>query len=150
MAFYTNLINAWNSTTQPPTGVTGTPLSSGMSTQLKINAVNSWTVTGSVPTSLNVTGSQILNCINWTEFNALTAQQQDNVMALCNNPGSLLGGSGQLTHMASGMIVAYFSNGGPTILALTALAQSIPQPWCIVNGYPNYLTVLDATAAGLS
>ena len=106
MAYYTALINAWNSATQPPVGVTGTGLT-GLTTEQKIAAINGWTVTGTVPTSLLVTGSQLLNCINWTEFAALTAPQQSNLLALCQVPGQLQGGSGETSFMADGMILAY-------------------------------------------
>jgi hypothetical protein len=156
VAYYDALIAAWNSATQPPAGVTGTAITGGMTTAQKIAAVNGWTVTGSVPTSFTVTGAQLLNCINWAEFNALTPQQQSNLLALCQVPGPLLGGSGNTAHMAAGMILAYFTNlSGPTITALTALAQATVQTWAAANGYPNAqnggggLTLVDAANAGL-
>ena len=46
MGDYGALIAAWNSATQPPTGVTGTALTSGMTTAQKLAAVNGWTVPG--------------------------------------------------------------------------------------------------------
>jgi hypothetical protein len=150
MSYYTNLINAWNSATQPPTGVTGTPLT-GLTTANKIIAVNGWTITGTVPTVLSVTGTQLLNCINYAEFKALTATQQANLLALCNSPGLLIGGSANTAQMADGMILDYFTNhSGPTILALTALAQAAVTPWWQANGYSGPISQPDVTAAGLS
>ena len=151
MAYYTALITAWDGATQPPTGVTGTALTGGMTTAQKLAAVNGWTVTGSVPTSFYVTGNQLANCINWTEFAALTAAQQQNLLLLCIIPGQLLGGSGNTTFLVDGMILAYFTNkSGPTITALTALAEAAVTPWWAANGYPGPFNAADAAEAGLS
>lgn len=151
MAYYTALINAWNGATQPPTGVTGTGLTGSMTTAQKIAAVNGWTVTGTVPTSFTVSGAQLLNCINWTEFAALTAPQQANLLMLCAVPGALLGGSSNVALVTDGMFLAYFTNhSGPTIAALTALAQGTVQPWWQANGYTSPISTADTTAAGLS
>jgi hypothetical protein len=149
MSYYTALITAWNGATQPPAGVTGAGLTGGMSTAQKLAAVNAWTVVGSVPTSILVTGAQVANCINWTEFAALTATQQANLLALCNQPGQLLSGSAQLTHLLPGMLLAYFSVSGPTIVALTALAAATPQPWWQYAGYFGSFNASDAQLAGL-
>lgn len=150
MAYYTALINAWNGATQPPTGVVGTAITGGMTTAQKLAAVNGWSVTGSVPTSFFTTGDKILNCINWSEFNALTSVQQSNVLAMCNIVGQLLGGSAQTSHLVAGMIIAYFPAAGPTITALTALAQGSTNPWWQVNGYPRTFDLGDVSTAGLS
>ena len=151
MAQYTNLIAAWNGATQPPTGVTGSPLLGGDTTAQKLAKVQAWTVTGAVPTTLYVTGSQLANCINYAEFKALTAAQQANLLALCNNPGSLLGGSANTAFLGDGMILDYFTNkSGPTILALTALAQATVQPWWQYAGYTSQIGLQDVQAAGLS
>lgn len=150
MAYYTALITGWNGATQPPTGVTGTAITGGMTTGQKLAAVNGWTVTGIVPTTFFTSGDKILNCINWTEFNTLTAQQQSNVLAMCNNLGQLLGGSGNTTHLVAGMIIAYFPAAGVTITALTALAQSTTLPWWQTNSYPRAFDLGDISAAGLS
>jgi hypothetical protein len=148
---YANLVTAWNGATQPPTGVTGAALTGGMTTAQKLAAVNAWTVVGAVPTSFFITGTQLLNCINWTEFAALTAQQQSNLLALCNNPGPILSGSGNAAFIAAGMILAYFTNhSGPTVLALTALAQGIAQPWWQFAGYGGPMSLADTQLAGLS
>jgi hypothetical protein len=149
MAYYTALIAAWDSATQPPAGVTGAGLT-GLSTAAKLAAVNAWTFTGSSPTAFGITGVQIANCINWAEFNALTAQQQSNVLALCNQPGSYIGGSAETAHLVDGMIIAYFPSGGPTMTALTALAEGIVQPWWQYAGYPGLFDLQDVTNAGLS
>jgi hypothetical protein len=154
MAYYTALIAAWNGATQPPTGVEGTPLTS-LSTAAKLVAINGWTVTGTIPTSFYVTGSQILNCINWAEFAALTAAQQSNLLALCNCQGNLLGGSGNTAFLVVGMILAYFTNhSGPTVVALTALASAQIQPWWQASvgsgggGLSSIVTAADLVAAG--
>ena len=151
MAQYTNLIAAWNGATQPPTGVTGSPLLGGDTTAQKLAKVQAWTVTGAVPTTFYVTGPQLANCINYAEFKALTATQQANLLALCNNPGSLLGGSANTAFLGDGMILDYFTNkSGPTILALTTLAQATVQPWWQYAGYTSQIGLQDVQAAGLS
>ena len=151
MAQYTNLIAAWNGATQPPTGVTGSPLLGGDTTAQKLAKVQAWTVTGAVPTTLYSTGPQLANCINYAEFKALTATQQANLLALCNNPGPLLGGSANTAFLVDGMILDYFTNkSGPTILALTALAQATVQPWWQYAGYTSQIGLQDVQAAGLS
>lgn len=153
MSYYTALINAWNGATQPPVGVTGTGLTGGMSTQQKIDAVNGWTVTGTVPATLFVTGAQLLNCVNYAEFKALTAAQQADLMALFQVPGPLLGGSANTTHLVDGMILDYFPVAGPTIAALTALAQGTVTPWWQAStggGLSSPVSQNDVTAAGLS
>lgn len=152
--YYAPLIAAWNASSASsgalPSGVTGTSLF-GLSTAAKIAAVNGWTVTGSVPTNFYVTGAQILNCVNWTEFAALTATQQTNLLALCNVQGNLLGGSANTAFLVDGMILAYFTNhSGPTVLALTALAQGAVQPWWQANGYGGPFNSTDAATAGLT
>jgi len=137
MAYYDILIAAWNSSIQPPTGVTGTGLSSAQSTTTKLNNVNAWTVTGTIPASILTTGSALANCINFAEFNTLTAPQQSNIMALCNISGGLLGGSTNVGLLTAGMFVTYFTTpSSPTIANLTALAKSVTQSWAQANGYP--------------
>ena len=145
MAYYTSLISAWNTGTVPG-GVTGSPLSG--TTVQKLALINAWTVSGSVPTSFFVTGPQIANCINWTEFNALTASQQQNVLLLCLNQGPLSGGSANTSFLVDGMIIAYFPVAGPTIAALTALAKAAVTPWWQANGYSSAFSQNDLAAAG--
>lgn len=151
MAYYDALIAAWNGAAQPPAGVTGTGLTAQMTTLQKIAAVNAWTVTGSVPTSFFVTGAQLLNCINYAEFKVLTDAQQKNLLGLCQVGGNLLGGSSNTTFMVDGMILDYFTNhAGPTILALTALAQGTVIPWWQSIGLNGVVSLADTQAAGLS
>lgn len=138
MAYYDVLIAAWNSSIQPPTGVTGTGLSSAQSTTTKLTNVNAWTVTGAIPASFTVVGSQLANCINWSEFAVLTATQQSNLLGLCQIPGPLLGGSANVSLLTPGMIVASFPSSGVTIANLVALAKATTLSWAQVNGYPYY------------
>jgi hypothetical protein len=135
MAYYTALINQWALLTPGTTAA-------------KLAQINAMTVTGAIPTTLNVTGNQILNCINWTEFAALTAAQQQNLLLLCACPGQLLGGSANTTHLTDGMILAYFNVAGATVANLTALAQAAVQPWWQVNGYTSPIGPGDLVAAG--
>lgn len=148
MAYYTALIAAWNGATQPPTGVTGTGLTGGMTTAQKLAAVNGWTVTGSSPATFYITGIEIANCINWDELAALTDAQRKDVLALCNQQGGMIGGSAQTAQLAPGMILAYFNHAGPTVSALTALAQGIVQAWWQSAGYTSPISASDLTAAG--
>lgn len=152
MAYYTALISAWNTGTVPA-GVSGTPLT-GLTTANKLVAINGWTITGTVPTSFYVNGAQVANCINWTEFNALTATQQQNLLALLAIPGSLLGGSANTSFLVDGMILAYFNVAGPTVAALTALAKGVVTPWWQVlvanggGGLASPVNANDLAAAG--
>lgn len=156
MAYYTALINAWNSVTQPPAGVTGTPLTGGMTTAQKITAVNGWTITGAIPTTIFVNGDQLANCVNWAEFAVLTAQQQQNLLGLFAIPGQLLGGSASTSFLPVGMILSSFTVTGPTIASLTALAKATITPWWqapVANsggGLSGPVSQADCTAAGLS
>lgn len=125
MAYYDALVTKWAT------------LSSGLTTAQKLTAINSATVTGSVPTSFYTSGDQLLNCISWPEFTVLGSSQQSNLLSLCHTPGQILGGSGNLSHMAPGMIVAYFPSSGATIASLVALAQAVVTPWwqaSVANG----------------
>jgi hypothetical protein len=155
MAYYDSLTSAWNSPTQPPSGVTGAGLVGGDTTQQKIDKINAWTVTGTIPTSFFTTSDQIANCINYPEFKALTANQQSDLLAALSIQGQILGGSSHSSLLVNGMLLDYFPGGGPTITALKALAKAITETWCQTNGYPfvsptlGALTIVDAENAGL-
>lgn len=154
MAYYTALIAAWNSTTQPPVGVLGTALNATMTTVQKINVVNAWTVSGSVPASIFVNGNQVANCINFPEFNALSTTAQNLVLMMCAIPGQLLGGSANTTKLVPGIIIANFTAGSQTIAALTALASATTW-WstAVANGGAGLnspVTLTDTGIAGLT
>lgn len=129
MAYYDALIAAWNSTVQPPSGVTGTGLSSTMTTAQKLVAIDGWTISGVIPTTLYVSGAQLANCTVWTEFNALTAQQQDNWLGLLQIQGQLLGGSANVSLLTDGMAIIYFSSTTTTRANFMALAAAAVTPW---------------------
>ena len=150
MAYYDLFIAAWNNATQPPPGVTGTGLFVGDTTDQKLAKLNAWTVTGAIPTTIYINGSQVLNCINFGEFNAISTTAQNNILTLCANPGQLLGGSANTTGLLVGLLLANFTSGSKTIASLTALAQAITQPWWQSNGYPRPFTTADAALAGVS
>lgn len=150
MAYYDTLVTAWNGATQPPTGVTGTAITGGMTTAQKLAAVNGWTVTGVIPSTMTATGPQVLNCVVWSEFNALTPTQQSNFLMLCSNTGSLIGGSANLTHILPGMIIAYFGGASATVAALSAFSKTATQPWWQSNNYPRAFDLGDVATAGLS
>jgi hypothetical protein len=135
MAYYDALIAKW-ATLTPGT------------TAQKLAQINAITVTGQIPTSLYVTGDQILNCINFTEFNSLTPSLQTNILLLCATPGQLLGGSANTAHLVAGMILAAFPVAGPTVAALTALAKATVTPWWQANGYTSPITDADLSGAG--
>ncbi len=107
MAYYTAFINAWNAGVVPA-NCTGTPFIGLTTTQQRLDALNGWTFTGAIPTTLYSTGVQLANCINYAEFKALTATQQANVLALCQIPGGLLGGSGNTAFLTDGLILDCF------------------------------------------
>ena len=106
MAYYDAFISAWNTGTLPA-NTTGTPLT-GLTTAQKLAAINGWTHTGSVPTTLYSNGVDLANCINYSEFKALTAAQQSNILALCQIPGLLFGGSANTAFLTDGMVLDYF------------------------------------------
>lgn len=146
MAYYTNLINAWDSATQPPSGVTGTGLTAQMTTAQKVTALNGWTITGSIPTTMQTTGLAVLQCIAIADFNALTAAQQQTVLQICAMP-QLIGGSASLIGQLLGTL---FAGKTTTLNAFITLAQATVQPWWQANGYPAPIDINDALAAGLS
>jgi hypothetical protein len=154
VAYYDALRAGWNSATQPPTGVVGTGLTGGMSTAQKIAAINSWTLTSTIPAQYTITGAEIASCIKWSEFAALTAAQQTQVLALCAIPGPLSVGSNaaEIALLIDGMIIAYFPSGGATITALSALAPGA-QNWVTSQsgaGLSGPVSLADTQAAGLS
>lgn len=131
--------------------MTGSALQAGDTTAQKITKVNSWTVTGTIPTTIFVSGSQIFNCVNYSEFKALTATQQSNLLLALAGSGQLLGGSSNTTHLLVGMILDFFPVAGPTIAALTALAQASVTPWWQVGaGLSGPVSLSDTQKAGLS
>lgn len=114
--------------TQLQTAITALGVPGDTDAQI-VALLNAQTTTGSVPTTFFTTGSQLLNCINWTEFAALTATQQSSLLTLCAVQGNLLGGSANTAFIVPGMFLAFFTNhAGPTITALTALAQAVVTP----------------------
>jgi hypothetical protein len=134
MAYYDALKTQWAT-------LTGT-------TAQKLAAINAMTVSGSVPTSFYVTGSQVANCINYAEFKALTATQQANLLGMLSVAGNLLGGSGNTAFLVDGMILDYFPLAGTTVANLTALAKATSTPWWQANGYSSPFSQADLDAAG--
>ena len=154
MSYYTALINAWTGVTQPPTGVSGTGLSSNDTTTQKLAKVNAWTVTGTIPTNFTVTGNQLANCVNYAEFATLDSTQKRQILELCTIPGALLGGSGNTSLLTDGLILATFPTSGTTIANLTGLANAQIQPWWSTPvasggaGLTSTVTSNDLIAAG--
>jgi hypothetical protein len=134
MAYYTALINEW-------------PLLTAGTTAQKLAQINAMTVTGSVPTLFNTTGAAIFSCINYTEFLTLTAVQQTQLMQVCAIPGTLIGGSASTLGAWFAAIYAGKLTG-PTITALTALAQGAVQLWWQANGYTAPIGTNDLIMAG--
>lgn len=134
MAYYDALIAEW-------AALTG-------STAQKLAAINALTVSGSIPTSVFITGDQLFNCLVYSEFAALSAAQQTQLLEVCAMPGQLLGGS------ASPFIAPFFgtllaAGKGPLTLAnLVALAKASVQPWWQANGYASPIAPSDLAAAG--
>ena len=133
--YYATLVADWNlssaSSGAMPSGVAGTSLF-GLTTTDKLAAINAWTVTGTIPTTYYVTGSQIINCINYAEFESLTAPIQQQLMSLFATPGQLLGGTANTAYLTVALVVQNFPNNGPTINCLSAAAKALVEPWYIV------------------
>ena len=127
MAYFDPLIAKW-ATLTPGT------------TAAKLLQINALTVTGSVPANFLVAGADIFNCLDWTEFAALTAAQQTTMLQICAIPGLLRGGTGSFF---AGLIPLFYAGklGGPTVTAMTALAKATVQPWwqaSVANGGGGY------------
>lgn len=155
MAYYTALQTAWNSVTQPPSGVSGTALSTSMTTLQKVNAVNGWTVIGPA-IAPNIPVTNIINAITTTDFMALTSLQLQQ-LSVVMPPGAetVYAPSGGTVRGVFGTV---FAGKTTTLANLTSLVAQYDTPsiaWCQANGYPyNGLTgslgLVDAAAAGLS
>lgn len=148
MAYYDVLKTAWNSVAQPPAGVTGTALTGGMTTQQKLNAVNTWTVPAPA-VKMVIPTYQIYNLIVPSEFVALTAANQQLVRDILGM-GTVDASPGTSVRAR---IVAIFPNGTTTFSNLAALAATYDNPtmlWTAANGYPvGALSLIDTNAAGL-
>jgi len=106
-------------------------------TDAKLAIVNAKVVTGVIPSTFYVAGADVLNAIDWTEFNALATTKQLNILTMCACPGPLLGGSANTTHLVPGMIIANFTSNGTTMAGLIALAKAATTPWwqaSVANG----------------
>lgn len=120
-------------------------------TAAKLAQINAIVVTGSVPASFFVTGDQVYNCIDFTEFKAKTVAQQTLIMQVVSVPGQLKGGAGSFL---GGAFVDVFGISGATITALTALAKGISQPWYLATvaqgggGLTSPVSLNDLAAAG--
>lgn len=151
--YYDALIAAWNNPTQPPPGVTGEALLAADTTDQKIVKVNNWTVR-EIPSLFLTLGADMLNCIDWAEFAALQSTEQANVLGMCGVSGQLKGGLDAASLITGGMFVAYFPLNGPTIAALTKLAEVV-QPWWQASiasgggGLSSPINEVDVAAAGL-
>jgi hypothetical protein len=146
MSYYTILINAWNGVVQPPTGVTGTGLTVGMTTQQKLDAVNAWTVVGAAQKCI-IPVYQIINAIAPADFLALTATQLSQLQLLLNagtvdvSPGTTI----------RAIFQSMFVGKTTTINNLVALVKSFDSPpvlWWQANGYGSPFGVGDLAAAG--
>jgi hypothetical protein len=155
VAYYDALIAAWNSVTQPPTGVTGQGLLAGDTTAQKCTKINGWTMVGPVPAVVLISAWQLYDNIVVTEYDALTAPNQtivNNILAM----GNVNCASGS---NARRRLLAVFPSGTTTNTDLTSLFASYYAPqqdWCFVNHYPTHgpsgpgnISVSDANNAGL-
>ena len=146
MAYYDALIAAWNAG-GVPSGASGTAIVGGMTTDQKMAAVNSWTVSG--PTNLVVVSTyKIFNAMDPTEFAALTTAQQTRVRDILSM-GTVDGSAG--THV-NAVLTAVFGAGTNTRANLVALANTFKTtvPWWRANGYGRQFDTGDIAAAGVS
>jgi hypothetical protein len=154
MAYYDALIAAWNSATQPPSGVTGNPLTAGMTTQQKVATINQWKMSGTAMPMI-VPTYQIYNLIDLTEFNALPAASQQSVRDILSM-GTVDASPGT---KARARFIQIFPSGTASFTTLSSYAKTFDAPsqdWCFVNAYPTHgengpgnLSVSDANNAGL-
>jgi hypothetical protein len=149
MAYYSNLVAAWNGATQPPSGVTGAALT-GLTTAQKLTTINEWTVMGSIPASFTVSGVSIWNCINGTELQALSVAVQQLLASMCSIAGGLLIGSAETQTATVNTLIANFNPGssmtasiaGTTMTVTIAPAKPIVVGAVITNGAAAGTTVM--------
>lgn len=152
---YAPLIAAWNAKGALPGGVVGVALTSGMPTATALANLNAWTITGTIPTTFFVTGDQLLNALNFAEFNTLSAPHQTQMLQICATPGQIMGGA---SSFVGGVVVNYYSNvlAGPTIANFTALAKAVVTPWWQIQpsqgglGFGQPVSLADLAVNGLS
>lgn len=131
MAYYDALIAIWPS-------LSGT-------TDQKLATLNAMTVSGAVPTAFSVTGDQIYNCLVASEFQALTAAQQQSVRDIFNLPGAFQAGTGTTVRT---VLLATFGVGTTTRANFVALAKAIVVTWWQSAGYLAPINTSDLVAAG--
>lgn len=151
MAYYDTLRTVWNSSTQPPAGIIGTALSSGMTTAQKIAAINGWKVAS--PLTCIVPTYTIYNAIVPTEFVATSSNNQQllrDILGLGTvdaSPGTSI----------RSRITSIFPSSTQTFANLAAVIAPFDNNtnnWCAVHGYPvvngsGNLSLPDASNAGL-
>jgi len=157
MAYYDALIAAWNSATQPPTGVTGQGLLAGDTTAQKCTKINGWKMAGPAlgPT---VPAWQIYDQIVLTEYDALIAANQtivNNILAMGNINCSA--GSNARRRLFSAGFFPTGTTSNTNLLTLFNSNYAPSQDWCFLNGYPTHgssgpgnISVSDANNAGLA
>lgn len=146
MAYYDALIAAWNSSGLPP-GVTGTVLTSTMTTDQKLTTFNNWTVVGS-PRPMIIPTYMIYNVIVGSEFAALSSNGQQFIRDILGL-GAVDGSPGT---QVRARIASIFPSSTATFAALQNLAveYDAPQvPWWSMNGYPARISGQDLVNAGL-
>ena len=154
MAYYTALIAAWTSVTQPPAGVTGTALTGGMTTAQKLAAVNAWTV--AMPQAASIPVSSIVGAILPADFLALTPLQLQQLQFLLQSSQTVSAPPGGTIRSVFATIFAGKATTLANLAALVAPFDNATQNWCAVNGYPTSsvgdgnLSVPDTLNAGLS
>jgi len=147
MAYYTALINAWNSTTQPPSGVTGTGLT-GLATAAKLAAINAWTVSNVPLTTWYASAAQVAQCIVLSEFTALAVAVRMEIWAILSLQFPLKGGN---TSVMGQIAVLMPSATCPLTYAnFVALSQTVAGTslWWQANGYTSPISLNDLAAAG--
>lgn len=163
MAYYDALVAAWNSTTQPPANVTGTGLSSSMTTAQKLAALNGWAVAGP---NVNVNVSAVVGYLGLNgKLSALAKYAASppataagvagqELLAIINcpnapafqtsNPTVYQTIEGMLTTLAGDANSGISSTDVTNLLALAATTV----PWWQANGYGRPISMDDLTAAG--
>jgi hypothetical protein len=152
MAYYDALIAAWNAGGKP-VNTSGTSIVGGMTTAQKIDAVNSWTMTGTQQ-SVIVPTYQIYNAIVPADFTSLSASNQQLVRDILGM-GTVDASPGTNVRAT---LVSVFTGKATTLANFQALADSYKPsiPWwqqTVANGGGGLASAVnanDAAAAGLS
>jgi hypothetical protein len=140
---YAPLITEWTTLTG---AATVTTLAGAEAVPANLATLAALTVTGSVPPSTTITGTQFCNCLNWTEVKAQNAVTQGWLQVLCQM-AQVPGGT------TANFVSEIFADVGASMpISGTNLQNAVVAtvtPWWQYNSYPQPISLNDLLAAGI-